>query len=48
MAAVTTQLGDLASQIQQMSSNPSTEPVEVTAPVLPPAPTVIHAGSGLF
>jgi len=46
MAALTTQLGDLANQIQQLSSNPSTEPVEVAALVLPPVPIVIHAGSG--
>jgi len=47
MAVVTSQLGDLTNQIQRMSSSPSTEPVDATAPVLPPASPVTHAGSGL-
>ena len=47
MATVTTELGNLATQIQQLSTNPSTEPMEAAAPVVPPTPTIIHAGPGL-
>jgi len=47
MAVVTTQLSDLANQIQQLSNNSSMEPMKAAAPVVAPTPTVIHAGPGL-
>ena len=47
MAAVTAQLRDLASQIQQLSTNSSTGSMAAAAPVPAPTSTVIHAGPGL-
>ena len=42
MAAMTTQLGDLANQIQQLASNPNTEQMEAATPVVTPAPTIVQ------
>ena len=47
MAAVTAQLRDLTSQIQQLSTNSSTGSMAAAAPVPAPTSTVIHAGPGL-
>ena len=47
MAAVTAQLRDLTSQIQQLSTNSSTGSMAAAAPVPAPTSTIIHAGPGL-
>jgi len=47
MAAMTTQLGDLANQIQQLASTANTDQMEAATPAVTPVPTIVHAGPGL-